>query len=140
MSPRTQNRIGFVILLVLAMGAFYLWGPTNEIDNLLGLHRQSMIDCSLEWGQLAPFPKEITDFTIRTQGSMFTRTFIGSFTTSPDIIESWLGQSVGVRDGKTEKLEDGSTKYLLKPGSGAAYGEVIVSPDRKQVSFKIAWS
>jgi hypothetical protein len=127
------------ILFVLA-GAFYLFGPTNEIDNAFGLHRNSMIECTLRWGQLAPFPKDISNFTIETEGGFVTRTFTGSFSAQPNIVDKWLKQSPGVRDGRTETQPNASTKYVLKTGEGASYGEITVSEDHRSVSFKVEWS
>jgi hypothetical protein len=131
---------GFVLFLIFLAGAFYLFGPTNEIDNALGLHRSSMIECTLKWGQLAPFPNEINNFTIAAEGNFFTRTFTGSFSAQPNVIEKWLRQSSGVRDGHAETLPNASTKYVLKTGEGASYGEITFSADHTSVSFKVEWS
>jgi len=132
--------VGAVLLFLLLAGCFYLFGPTNEIDNALGLNRQSMIDCTLKWGQLAPFPQEIRDFHIKVEGNMFTRGFRGSFSAQPEIIQTWLKESPGVRDGQHETQPDGSSHHILKPGEGASYGELIVSPDQTHVSFHVYWS
>jgi hypothetical protein len=132
--------VGSILLAFLLAGAFYLFGPTNEIDNAFGLHRSSMIECTLKWGQLAPFPRDISNFTIETEGNPFTRTFTGSFSAQPNVIDDWLKQSPGVRDGQKETLPNSSTKYVLKTGAGAGYGEITVSADHTSVSFKVEWS
>lgn len=126
--------------LLLALGAFYLLGPTNEIDNALGLHRGTMIKCTLEWGRLAPFPKTAQDFDIWTDGTMFTRTFLGSFSDTPAAIDEWLKQSPGVQEGQSEIMSDQSVRYVLKTGEGAAYGEVIVTPNHSHIYLKVYWS
>jgi hypothetical protein len=132
--------IGSILLILFLSGAFYLFGPTNEIDNAFGLHRSSMIECTLKWGQLAPFPKGISNFTIKTEGSSFSRTFTGSFSAQPNVIDAWLKQSPGVRDGQTETQPNASTKCVLKTGEGAAYGEITISADHTSVSFKVECS
>jgi hypothetical protein len=71
---------------------------------------------------------------------MFTRTFIGSFEDDPEVISGWLESSVGVQQGSKELLPDGSTEYHLKPGGGAIWVKVIVSPDGRVVQFKAVWS
>jgi hypothetical protein len=99
-----------------------------------------MTDCALKWGQLAPFPKEAHDFTIETEGNMFTRTFIGSFSAPPTGIRNWLLMSPGIKACKMETLPDSSTSYVLQMADGASYGKVIVSMDQTHVSFKVEWS
>src|SRR5258708_37671678 len=131
--------IGSIPLFVFLAAAFYLFGPTNEIDNAFGLERNSMIECTLKWGQLAPFPKDIRNFTIETEGNPFTRTFTGSFFAQPSVIEEWLKQSPGVRDGQMETLPNASAKYILKTGEAASYGEITVSADHTRVSFRVDW-
>ena len=99
-----------------------------------------MIDTSLTWGRLAEFPTSKKDFIIQTEGSMFTRSFRGSFTDTKDRVAQWLKDSPGVTEGRVESLEDGSTKYHLKMGGGAMAGEVIVSKDGENVNFYVCWS
>jgi len=60
-------------------------------------NRQSAIDCTLEWGRLAPFPASAEQFSITTHGNMFTREFRASFIASPTEIERWLKESPGTR-------------------------------------------
>jgi len=136
--------IGIVALPVLAIGIFvFVWvflGSNNARDNASSRKRAEMAEISLQWGRLAPFPKTARNFTIRTEGSAFTRTFIGSFTDSPEAISKWLRDSRGVSEGKLEMQDDHSAKYILKMGGGASYGEVTVSADGSSVSFKIEWS
>jgi hypothetical protein len=71
---------------------------------------------------------------------MFTRTFIGSFEDDPEVISAWLESSVGVQQGSKKLQPDGSTEYHLKPGGGAMWAELIVSPDGRVVRFKAYWS
>ena len=57
---------GKVILLLLA---FYIYGPIDEIGSYI--FRTSLINHTLEWGKLAPFPKSAIDFSIHEHRSWF---------------------------------------------------------------------
>ncbi|HVE16898.1 MAG TPA: hypothetical protein VNB29_09175 [Chthoniobacterales bacterium] len=134
------------IVLVLGSVAFILYAasvflaPTNARDNADPGKRAEMTDISRRWGQLAAFPATAKDFSIHTEGNMFTRTFRGSFAAEPAVILQWLKDSRGVSQGQQEEQSDKSTKYILKTAEDASYGEVIVSPDRTHVSFRVSWS
>jgi len=121
----------FPIALVVISGA-----AGNSEDNRDPMKREEMVRVSLLWGRLAPFPESATKFTIRTEGTMFTRTFIGSFSDSPENIQKWMDASPGILEGQKKD----SDTYLLKMGEGAQSGEVILSPDRTRVRFLISWS
>jgi len=112
----------------------------NESDNNSPEARKEMAKTSCEWGRLACFPTTKQEFIIKTEGNAFTRSFRGSFSDTPETIQKWLLDSAGVQDGTSEVLPDSSTKYNLKMGGGALFGEVIVSEDTKCVSFYIVWS
>lgn len=116
--------VGFVTLIL----------PTNDRDNANPEKKAEMRELTLEWGRLAPFPKTAQAFEIYTEGNLFTRTFKGSFTDTPENIKAWLLASPGVAEG--EKSSNG--KYILKTSEGVAYGEVVVSPDHQSLTFEIA--
>ena len=139
--------IGIVLLIVIGclgyhtvnslIGAF---SPSNERDNNDPAKRKEMVQLSTEWGRLASFPESKRNFVIKTEGNAFTRSFRGSFSDSSDVIKQWTLSSPGIQEGKIEATDDGSTHYILKMGSGATYGEVIISSDNQDVTFYIAWS
>lgn len=122
--------VGFGIMTMSAIANVGI----NALDNA------SMIATTLEWGQLAPFPESARNFEIRTEGSMFTRTFIGSFEDDPETISNWLNDSPGAQQGTSEVLPDGSTKYDLKTGGGALWVRVFVTRDGGRVDFRAVWS
>lgn len=124
--------IYLLFILILLIGGIYLVWPTIE--------RNSMIECTLKWGRLAPFPKTAKNFNITTEGSAFTRTFIGSFSDTPETIQKWLKDSSGVQEGVQELRLGRVYRYTLKTGEGESYGEVRVSADGTAVEFKISWS
>src|SRR5260221_5338364 len=131
--------IGGLVLAWSIFVAFLLGFSTNSRVNSNPAKQAEMIELTLKWGQLAPFPHS-NDFFIHTEGNSFTRTFRGSFSDSPEIILKWLKESPGIADGTFETLPDKSVKYILKTGGGASYGEVFVSPDQSHVSFRVSWS
>jgi hypothetical protein len=122
--------VGILIILLLIFGL-----PTNDRDNADPQMQSEMVSATILWGGLAPFPATAKDFTIKTEGGMFTRTFRGSFSDDPENILNWLKSSRGFQQG--EKKED---KIILKTGEGAAYGEIILSPDNSRVIFRVSWS
>jgi hypothetical protein len=128
----TQKQIFFLLALLLVVGGVYLLLP--------GFQRGNMIECTMKWGRLAPFPKIAKNFTIETEGSAFTRTFIGSFSDTPETIQKWLKDSAGIQEGSQEIHLGKTHRYILKTGEGAAYGEVRVSTDGTTVDFKVSWS
>jgi hypothetical protein len=131
--------IGFVGCYALSSVVAIL-DPSNERDNNDPAKRKEMAKLSCEWGRLAPFPESKRGFTIKTEGSPFTRSFRGSFFDSRDVIQQWMLNSPGIQEGEMESMPDKSSRYNLKMGGGACYGEVIISPQGDHVSFYIAWS
>ena len=125
--------------IATALILLLIW-PTNARDNVSSARRTDMANLSIRWGRFAPFPITASDFSIRTEGSPFTRTFIGSFNDSPQVVALWLENSPGIIDGESTVEPDGTTNYKLRTGEGASYGEVIVSPDKSHVSFQVSWS
>jgi hypothetical protein len=131
----------FVVVAVIGVVVLYhVLEPTNVRDNRSASASKDMIDVSRKWGRLAEFPSTKKDFIIQTEGSMFTRSFRGSFSDTEDRVAQWLKDSPGIKEGRVEGLQDGSTKYHLKMGGGAMAGEVIVSKGGRDVTLYICWS
>ncbi len=128
------------VALLYAIGVFVavviFTFPTNDRDNANPSKRAEMVNLTLEWGRLAPFPTSAKEFNIFTEGNSFTRTFRGSFTDSPSTIKAWLDASPGVTEGKKNHDET----IVLKMGGGANYGEITVSSDGTHVTFRVSWS
>ena len=103
-------------------------------------NRQSAIDCTLEWGRLAPFPASAEQFSITTHGNMFTREFRASFMASPAEIERWLQESPGTRQTLPTTPSPGVRKFEIKPGGGAQFAEVSVDDVKHQVFIVVSWS
>jgi len=103
-------------------------------------NRQSMIRGTLEWGRLAPFPKTIQSFSIKTEGSMFTRAFRATFKAKADVIEKWLQDSPGIQGLTLERPQSNLRKYIIDPGGGAQYAEVVVGDNLNEVRIYVYWS
>ena len=103
-------------------------------------NRQSAIDCTLEWGRLAPFPASAEQFSITTHGNMFSREFRASFIASPTEIERWLKESPGTRQAVPTTPFPGVRKFQIAPGGGAQFAEVSVDDAKHQVFIVVSWS
>lgn len=94
--------LGFILLLGLAVVGYVGYGivrafsSDNEADNNDPKARKKMAIASCEWGRLAEFPSTKRDYSIKTEGSSFTRSFRDSFSDTPERIQKWLLDSPGV--------------------------------------------
>ncbi len=98
------------------------------------------MDCTLEWGRLAPFPASAGTVTVTAEGSSFTRAFRSSFTAPAAEIETWLKDSPGTREAKLTKPSPGLRHFGIAPGGGAAHAEVTVDDTTHRVSIYVYWS
>src|SRR5436853_7285397 len=94
-----KNRTKRILVLVFGMLALVIGGITWFGYSWFSPHsarnRASAIDCTLNWGRLAPFPISAQQLSITTHGTMFTRAFRASFIAPAADIERWLQQSPG---------------------------------------------
>ena len=60
--------LAFLVIACVAHDALILAYMAHDPHD-----RQEKIQTTLEWGRLAPFPDEISNFEIQTEGSIFTR-------------------------------------------------------------------
>lgn len=121
-------------LLMFWLSVLIFTFPTNDRDNA-NPDKSSMVECTLLWGRLAPFPSTAKDFTIYTEGNSFARTFRGSFSDAPENIQKWLEASAGFTEGR-----DDDGERVLKMGEGASYGTIVVSEGGTRVTFRVSWS
>ncbi|MBI5725008.1 MAG: hypothetical protein HZA50_13690 [Planctomycetes bacterium] len=132
---------GTIGVAVILIGIFlYLLLTQNDRMNRDPAAKTEMIETTLEWARLAPFPQKAANFNIYTEGSAFTRTFKGSFTATEEIIKTWVEQSPGLQDAKIESISVKKKKYIISPGGGANYAEVIIDYETGKVEFKAYWS
>jgi hypothetical protein len=102
--------------------------------------KKSALDSTVEWARLSSFPVSAEQFSITTEGNMFTRGFHVSFTAQPSDIEQWLQQSPGTRETSPTTPSPGIRHFKIAPGGGAQRAEVTVDDTTKRVFIYVAWS
>ena len=107
-------------------------------SELTAEERKQAIDATLEWGRLAPFPSSTSEFTIKVEGGLFTRTFRSHFKAPKRDIDTWIKESPGLMDVEPS-YADGKRKYIIKPGGGANRAEVTIEDD-DEVEIYASWS
>ncbi len=110
--------IGLFVLAVVLGASFYLFNRQDNTD--------SAINAAREWGRLAPFPESASGLDVAAEGSAFTRAFRVTFQAPMDDIEQWMENSPGLKESRVEVVHAGASKYVIQPGGGAAYAEVVI--------------
>lgn len=127
---------GIILLLFLF--------PSNSRDNLNPFRQAEMMQLTLEWGRLAPFSvANAENVSIWTEGNQFTRSFRAKFNASDEDTNSWIKASPGLNEATIEETSDGKKKYVIMPGGGANYAEVIIDfkPDQvNEVEVYVSWN
>jgi hypothetical protein len=144
LKPQTK-RLRLVLVLVLAsvfvLGAAGIsWLAYSFLSSDSSRNRASAIDCTLEWGRLAPFPPSAQQLAVSTHGSMFTREFRLSFAALPQDIEEWLQRSPGTREAIVTTPSPGVRHFQITPGGGAEFAEVTVDDAEHRVFIRVYWS
>ena len=128
-----------IVLTLLMLFTIYMLN-SNAIDNINPIAKNSMLKTTLVWGRLAPIPMSRTDFNIRTEGSPFTRSFRSSFYLPKADLEKWIIASPGLVDSSNEVINNSTQKYIIKPGGGAQYAEVVIDSEKCFVEIYVCWS
>ncbi len=141
---KSKNLMIVAFGAIVILGGYFYLNITPVFGALKSESRESnkpevMIRSVIEWGRLSDFPETKKNFIITTEGSAFTRTFIGSFEGDPKVIDAWVKGSTGIQEGRSQELESG-VKYILKTIPDCAYGEVLILDNGSKVQFKISWS
>lgn len=134
MKRRTIFRIAFALLILFIAGGWMFLSQNSPIN------RRSAIKTTQEWARLAPFPSSATNITIEPKGSVFSREFQVSFTSSEEDVRKWLKESPGTSAAVLKSEPDGTTLFKITPGGGAQFAEVILSKDKKTVRIRTYWS
>ena len=100
----------------------------------------SMINCTLEWARLAPFPESAENFTITAEGSLFTRAFQAQFRASPEAIQQWIADSPGMQGVEPRFSSPNVRKFNIRPGGGAQHAEVEIDDATDVVRVYVYWS
>ncbi len=109
--------LGTLLYVGIKAGSNYL---NRRVDE------ESAIETTLEWGKLAAFPESARNLKVTSEGSMFTRAFRITFRAPMEDIEDWIESSPGLRGTEPEIIGKSTKKYLIKPGGGAEYAEVVI--------------
>jgi hypothetical protein len=125
---------------VAIIGAALLLGFVAICIFVHSCNQRSAIKATLTWARLSPFPQSAHDLAIRTEGTMFTRSFRIQFTASSEDIDHWLADSTGTREAVPEKPTATTRHYMIKPGGGAQHAEVSVDDVSHTVSIYVYWS
>ncbi len=129
MRPRTclvtVAAVTFATIVVL--GALLLVGKGRGEPARRQTDVDSAIEIVLGWGRLAPFPKSAREIDVVTGGSAFTRAFRVTFQAPQGDIEQWVNDSPGLRESAPEMVDEHITRYVIEPGEGAAYAEVVIT-------------
>jgi hypothetical protein len=142
LSSKTYLPYGLITLItgsVILMTLFII-APSNSRDNRDATKQAEMMEITLEWGRLAPFPTKAENVSIRTEGNQFTRSFRAKFNAPKEEIDKWIEVSPGLNEAKVEGMADGKRKYIISPGGGANYAEVIIDFKVKEVEVYVSWS
>jgi hypothetical protein len=118
---------GLILLVVIVIIAYPIY------------QKNSMIEATLAWSRMAPFPSEIDEFEIETKGGMFSRSFRASFKAETAIIENWINISEGTKDLEPEE-QNGILIYHITPGEGAAFAELKYYKNDNRVELYTYWS
>ena len=136
-------------LILLCCGGLLLGGGIVAVIGLgywffssggVAAKQKSAIECTLEWGRLAPFPASAGAAPVRTEGRPSSRAFRASFVATEAEIAKWLQDSPGTREAVVTKPTAGLRHFQIEPGGGAAHAEVTVDDTTHQVSIYVYWS
>ena len=131
--------IAIAVLVVVLLGGILL-SIGSGLARSRGRDTDSAIDCVLEWGRLATFPESAEGLTVITEGGMFTRAFRVTFTASQEEIARWIASSPEMRELTPEEVAPNAKKYVIEPGGGAAYAEVVIDDETNLVMVYVYWS
>ena len=134
--------VGVLVFVVTVLGTGFLGFMVYVTNPESGTpsDTRSAIECTLEWGRLAPFPPSAEQLSITIHGNMFTREFRTSFTASAPEIERWLKESPGIRETSPTVPSQGVRKFQIRPGGGAGRAEVSIDDAKHQVFIDVSWS
>ncbi len=93
-----------------------------------------------EWARLASLPDTAADIQTKTEGNSFTRAFRVTFSLPEDDLEAWLQKSPGIQDAAITQLDEATFRYVIEPGGGATYAEVVLDRRANSVTIYAYWS
>lgn len=128
----------FICFILLGLFAAYRFiESANDRDNSNVYTQQEMLKTIMKSGNLAPIPKSAKIRSIKTEGSMFTRSFRLTFDSDVDTIHKWLYASHIIKSTKNTAV-DGMKKYVLNVKDGYSYGEINVDYKKCTVAVYVS--
>lgn len=128
-------------LICLVVSVYFLYclllRPTNVVHNTDPAKQAEMWKSTLAWARLAPLPNGAAGVTIQRVEDPFTRSFSAHFTADQPTIAQWIAESPGLLTAKIETMQGGRHKYLISPGGGASYAEVISDPSTGEIAIYV---
>ena len=129
-----------MVLVCAIVILFFSHLSSTVRENITQEKQEEMVKITLEWGRLAPLPDHIENFSIHTEGSAFTRSFRASFGSTDEALQKWIEESPGLLDATVEAMDDDKQKFVIMPGGGANYAEVIIDFASNTVQIYVSWS
>lgn len=125
----------FGAALLLLLFSIYLYFFSSLV---FPWQRQEVISITREWGGLAEFPKDASQFEFEKRGSVFSRQFIIEFEASDSEIEKWIENSKRLKD--ISPIERANKKtYEVYPGEKKSFGGKVEIEGNK-VLINMSWS
>ncbi len=123
-----------IVLIFVAVAGYLVFCPSSPIN------KSSAIAATIAWARLAPFPKSVSMLNVETHGSALTREFTITFEAPVHDIETWLVKSPGTKEITPVLQKDGSYKYSITTGEGAAFAELFFFKKNGRVLIHTYWS
>ena len=99
------------------------------------------IQTTLNWGGLSELPENSEIISIKTHGSMFTRSFTLEFSSTKQDISNWINESRGLSSLIPTGSDSQVLTYEIYPGEyGAVGGTVQIDRNNKIVVIHMSWS
>ena len=133
-----RTLLGSIVVFLLFMALYVVPYFANMV---MPWDRSSAIETAITWGGLADLPDAAKDISVRTEGSMFTRTFIIRFEIDNNAIDAWIKNSFRMKNVVPIAEEDGTLRYEIHPGENRSMGgSVRVNRLGHWVIIRMAWS
>jgi hypothetical protein len=128
----------FVVTITLsAIGTYIFWILASMIPSD---DPNVAVRATLTWGRLLKFPTSARNVQIENEGGMFSRGYRISFQASIEEIDSWIKKSPGTAALTPKTVTPGVFQYVISPGEGAVYAEVVINTKTGLVKIYTSWS
>ena len=105
------------------------------------INRQKMQvqNALIEWCKLQPFPSALKETGLNISGGTFSRQFEFSFEIEPIALQQWFTNSEGLKQAIKKNLDNGFTRYNIKPKQ-ATFCEIDINWAAGKVGILAYWS